>query len=92
MTRFTVVWDPAIENQLAELWMQRPDRNAISHAANLIDLELSTDAADKGHLVGDKLRVLVVAPLDVLFEVSPDDRMVRIVDLHYDDPARYERN
>lgn len=92
MTRFTVVWDPAIEDQLAELWMHRSDRYAISHSADLIDLELSTDAEDKGHPVGDRLRVLVVAPLDVLFEVSPDDRMVRVVDLHYDDPARYERN
>lgn len=92
MTRFTVVWDPAIENQLAELWIRRSDRYAISRAADRIDLELSTDAEDKGHPVGDRLRVLLVTPLDVLFEVLPDDRMVRIVDLHYDDPTRYERN
>jgi hypothetical protein len=45
MTRFTVVWHEGAHEELAEVWINARDRNAVTAAAHLIDVELSQDAA-----------------------------------------------
>jgi hypothetical protein len=47
MTRYTVVWHGSAQDELAELWIKAPDRNAVTAAAHLIDVELSQDVATK---------------------------------------------
>jgi hypothetical protein len=37
---FTVVYQPEIENDLADLWLNAPDRAAVTVAANTIDDQL----------------------------------------------------
>lgn len=79
MTRYTVVWHPDAQDELAELWMAAADRIAIAAAADLIDLELSEDAGNKGLHVAEGLRAFYVAPLRILFAVREDDRLVEVL-------------
>ena len=41
--RFTVVWTRAALNQLANIWMAAPDRQAVADATNQIDATLAVD-------------------------------------------------
>jgi hypothetical protein len=77
---FIVVRKKTAENALAELWLQhKPYRDAISHAANQIDVALRLDPQDKGRSYIGQLRVLLVPPLGVIFRVYPSDRLVRVL-------------
>jgi hypothetical protein len=81
MTRYTVAWHQAAHDELAQLWMEAPDRGALERAANAIDRQLKDDATDKGTPIPDDLRQLTVPPLRVLFAISQPDRIVRILDV-----------
>jgi plasmid stabilization system protein ParE len=67
---FTVVWLPAAQDALAEIWVQAADRQAVADA-DRIDRALGR--------AKDGYRVYADPPLAVGFEVSPDDCMVRVV-------------
>ena len=79
MTRYTVVWHQEAHDELARLWLEAPDRNAMGLAANAIDRHLAGDASEKGIAVPDGLRQLTISPLRVIFAVSEPDRMVKIL-------------
>lgn len=73
MNRFTVLWSPAAEAELARLWTESSDRQSITVATAQIDRELRTDPETKGEDVLEGVRVLYVPPLRVCFEVVPQD-------------------
>jgi hypothetical protein len=75
--RYTVVWHPAAQSELARLWNQATDRGAVSTAANLIDRMLARNPLGLGTPYGADL-VLTVHPLQVLYSVSPDDCAVTV--------------
>jgi hypothetical protein len=75
--RYTVTALPSAQDELAEIWATASDRQAVSHASNQIDRALRDDA----HTIGDprdRVRSLAVPPLEVEFEVRPDDCLVTI--------------
>lgn len=76
--KFTVVWLPRAERELADLWEASPDRASLTRAADRIEQAL----AGLPHLAGeersDGRRVLIDDPLGILFRVFLDDRMVRV--------------
>lgn len=73
--RFTVIWSLAAQNQLAELWMNSANRNAVTAAQYRIDQILQIDPEQQGVLFyGDYL--LVVPPLRVVYRVNRDDMQV----------------
>ena len=74
---FTVIWDRTAVNQLANLWMQAPDRQAVTDSHDRIERELRVDADKKGAPFGP-FRILIDSPLSVLFTVDPGDCMVRV--------------
>jgi len=78
MNRFTVVWSPAAEAELARLWIDSSDRQAITRTAALVERELRFDPLEKGEYLIAGIRVLYVPPLRVCFEVLPQDCQVRI--------------
>ena len=43
MSRFTVVWTPDAEAELANIWMNAGDPAAVSAAADTIDAELANN-------------------------------------------------
>jgi hypothetical protein len=79
MSRYTVVWLESAQDELAELWTIARDRNAVTAAAHIIDVELSHDAATKGVEVSEGLRALSAPPLRILFTVDEGDRLVEVV-------------
>jgi hypothetical protein len=54
------------------------DRQAVADASALIERALRWDADNKGRPIG-KFRAYSYGPLEVLYLVLPDDRMVRII-------------
>ncbi|MFI5461497.1 MAG: hypothetical protein ACHRXM_39395 [Isosphaerales bacterium] len=79
MTRYTVVWHGSAHNELAELWTTARNRNAVTTAAHIIDVELSHDAATKGVEVSEGLRAFFAPPPRILFSVDEGDRLVEVV-------------
>ncbi len=71
--RFTVLWTPPAEQNLASVWMASPDRNAVTSAANTIDRLLSEDPETRGEVRFDTVRTLSILPLGVDFEVIEAD-------------------
>lgn len=79
MTRYTVVWVEGAQDDLAELWLNAADRNAVTAAAHAIDRELAEDAPVKGKELSEGLRSLFAAPLKAIFTVREDDRIAEVV-------------
>jgi len=77
--KFTVVWIPASEAQLATIWASAFDRSAVTAAANAIDAMLRRDPIVRGETFSQTVRVLVEEPLLVKFVVDEDDRIVRVL-------------
>jgi len=76
--KWTVVWTKEAEDELADLWIRDDERAAITSAAYRIEHELRTDADLKGEdFYGD--RIYQYGPLAVAFELQPDDRFVRVI-------------
>ena len=76
--RCTVVWIPGAKNELARIWTDAADRQAVTNAADEIDRVLRRDALSVGEEYDDDRR-LVIDPLEVIYTVSPDDCMVRVI-------------
>ena len=76
--RYTVVYVPAAENHLADIWMQAADPDAVEDASNEIDRRLKRSPDRIGQSFGSYRR-LTVYPLAVDYTVAPQDRMVRVV-------------
>lgn len=76
--KWTVVYRPAAEKDLAELWLRAADRNAVSAAADAIDRKLKSDPLSAGKsLIGD-LRTVIEEPPEAAFQVSVPDRLVSV--------------
>jgi plasmid stabilization system protein ParE len=76
--KYTVVWRPTAEDELAEIWLHCPDRRAVTNAAHRLERALSGSPEIKGQeFHGDRL--LVDDPLAVIFTVDPGDRKVQIL-------------
>ena len=76
---YTVVWIPPAEQELAAIWMDAPDRAAVTAAAHAIDSTLRTDPEKQGESRDEGRRILLHAPLGVLYKVLPEDCLVRVL-------------
>lgn len=74
--KYTLIWKPTAEAELASLWTSAEDRQAITAAADAIDVLLRTDPNIRGESRSGPLRVLLVPPLGVDFEVYEAERRV----------------
>ncbi len=79
--KYTVTWMPVAGNELARLYNQSLDRQAVTDAANLIDRELKIDPEHKSRVFGG-MHFFRAPPLVVAFEVIPDDRLVRVLQVY----------
>lgn len=67
--RYNVIWRPSAEQDLATLWLQSTNRNAFTVAANTIDQALRRAPASQGESRSGSLRIMIVPPLAVYFEI-----------------------
>lgn len=75
--KYMVIWLPDAQDQLAELWMNATDRNAVTQATHQIDQILAQDPSMAGEdFYGDRL--LIVPPLQIVFAIRPEDLIVEV--------------
>lgn len=78
--KWTVVYLPDAEQELAALWVDPASRADVTDASNRIDRLLQRDPEKVGESREEPdQRVVFVAPLAVLFRVTADDRLVEVI-------------
>ena len=77
--KYTVVWAPDAEQELARLWSDAADRGLIADAANILDRDLARNPAQVGESRPSGLRIAHCLPLGIRFAISEGDRVVRVV-------------
>jgi hypothetical protein len=75
---YTVIWLPGAEQELAALWLDASNRDAITTAAARIDQLLEREPETEGESRPDGRRILFAAPLGVIYRVYPDQRRVTV--------------
>jgi plasmid stabilization system protein ParE len=76
--KWTVVWLPEAQDDLARLWLAATDQKAITQAADWIDKALR-QKADKIGIQSLDGRFLEKSPLSVAYDIRPDDCLVRVL-------------
>jgi hypothetical protein len=76
--RYTLVWIPDADDELARIWTDAPDKRAVADATNEIERVLKHSPLSAGQEYDDD-RCLVIGPLEVIYTVSPADCMVRVL-------------
>ena len=75
----TVLWVPSAEQELVAIWLEHGDRDRVTAAADEIDRRLRRDPENQGESREEGLRILLVAPLGVDFEIRAEDRKVQVL-------------
>jgi len=78
MNRYTVVWSEEAEDELAVIWLQAHDRQAVTKAQATIDARLETDPVNNSIDVAEGLRKIVVPPLIAFFSVELTQHLVEV--------------
>jgi hypothetical protein len=84
--RYTVSWMPRTEGQLATIWMNAVDRNAVTVAIHELEERLAEDPENEGESRAGDERITFELPLSVLFQVFPDDLKVEVYTIGYAPP------
>ncbi len=77
--KYTVIWQPSAESDLATVWTESKKRSVISQAANRIENWLRTDSEEVGESREDGRRLLIESPLAVIYRPVPQDRCVFVL-------------
>jgi hypothetical protein len=79
---FYVSYSPSAQDELAQIWLDASDKDAVTTASYQIDQSLRSQPLSVGEELGSYRR-LQVAPLEVVFTVSPDDCLVQVWRVSY---------
>jgi len=74
--KWTVIWIPDVEKELAALWINAPNRVAVTQAADAVDAQLRRDPFANSESRAGQARVMIEFPLAVAYDVSDDDRLI----------------
>lgn len=77
--KWTVVYTPSAQDELATIWLDSTDRDAVSATAREIELQLSANPMGVGESRGDKRRLVIKPPLAIDYQTDPEDMLVRVV-------------
>jgi plasmid stabilization system protein ParE len=81
--KWTVLYRPSAQNQLANIWLSTPDQQLVADAADEIDRLLASNPMDVGESRGGNTRIIIERPLTVLYDVYPDDALVEVFAVFY---------
>jgi hypothetical protein len=76
---WTVIWMPPAEEQLAAAWLAAADRNAVTRAADDIDLVLETFPTTAGEPLFDTVYEYEQPPLTVEYETDDANHTVYVL-------------
>jgi hypothetical protein len=83
--KYTVIWVPDAEQELAAIWIAAADRDAVTAAAHQVDQDLRRDPDTQGESRPEGRRIVLEHPLGVLFTIQPQDRIVYVLTVwHFD--------
>ncbi len=74
-------WLPSVEQDLADLWNNAPDRSDVADAADALDAELQRDPLGFGESRAGITRVAFQPPLAILFDVDAANQHVTVWDV-----------
>jgi dsDNA-binding SOS-regulon protein len=77
--KYTVSCTGEADSQLATIWMNADDREAVLQAAQTLDDELERTPLESGESREEGFRIAFSSPLGVRYRVSEADRLVVIV-------------
>ena len=77
--KYEVIWKPPAEEELTRLWLDSPQPNAVKLAADDIDRLLQESPMTAGESRSDDRRILLVAPLGVIYRVIEPDHTVNVL-------------
>jgi hypothetical protein len=80
--RYTVVWLRSASAELARIWCNVDDRQAVTRAANQIDHLLRTSPQARGNDFEGTFD-FTIFPLRIRFDVSPLDRQVKVFEVFH---------
>ena len=80
-----VEWATTAEDELANIWLGAPDRAAVTAAAHAFDVRLATDPSADSESRSGGDRIAFEKPLGVIFQVFPDQRFVKVLQVWYYD-------
>ena len=81
--RYTVTWDDEAEDELAAIWNNAADKDAVTAASNTIEYKLKYAPADQGESRDGVTRIYVEKPLVVVYEIREADRIVNVVSIRH---------
>lgn len=77
--RFTVTWHAVSQGELARIWLEASDRQAVTAAADRIDKVLSADPSLHGEEVKDGVFEWAISPVKITFKIRTKDRVVEVL-------------
>lgn len=77
--RYSVIWLPDAERELTDLWLNAPDRRAVTQASHAIDKRLENDPDTAGESRPNGRRIFFASPLGVTFRVDEATRQVQVL-------------
>ena len=83
MKPFTVQWEKLVLGALADIWIDAPDRQAVTQAEAAIERLLERDPLNAGEHLSEGLYRLDVHPLRVFFTVDTDKALVQVTGVKY---------
>lgn len=76
--KYTVIWLPDAETELARLYNTALNKNELSRAADMLDAALARSPLAIGESRLDQTRIAVEFPLAIEYEVREADRRVQV--------------
>jgi plasmid stabilization system protein ParE len=76
---YALDWSQRAQDELADLWTNATDRDAVTAAADEIERLLSRDPLGHGESRSGNRRILFEPPLAVLYRVDPQRRAVTVI-------------
>jgi hypothetical protein len=81
MNSFTVDWTPAAEDELADIWLQATDRNAVTAAQAALEKRLEQDPTGYGQHHSEGLYSITVPPLHAFYSIDFARQFVQVTDV-----------
>lgn len=79
--KFTVIWNPSAEHELAQIWEDASNRRDVTLAANVLDRRLAESADRAGESREGNDRIEFERPLGIRFRVSLADCLVLVLNV-----------
>jgi hypothetical protein len=80
--KYTVVWKPAAEAELARLWMSASDRSEFSAAVNSAETLLKHHPHAQGESRSAGTRLLILHSIALRFAILDEDGLVQVLSVH----------